>query len=258
MYTRENYDRLSLKNALTKGDYTHAFEKINENLQFIDNNISQIEKYKIKLGSKGENNQIFEELNELINNTENDIKDTMNYIDDIKNFNYSSSSQKSENLNKVQKLEKQIQTKKNIFEKLKNSIKYQEQDSTKNKRNSIDSMEEIENSSDDSQKKKFLKGKKLQGIHEKEDQINIISDINNNLNNASKNQTEKLIEEEQKIDNIEENNIKNSHLANALEHMKEVKKEGQSNVGYTNYCLYAIGGIVLLLILLFLILPKSE
>lgn len=74
----------------------------------------------------------------------------------------------------------------------------------------------------------------------------------------SKFQAEKVLESGQKINTIEDNvNQMNSNIANAVEHMREAKKYNESAGGYTNYCLYIIGGIVLLLILLVLIMPSS-
>ena len=48
----------------------------------------------------------------------------------------------------------------------------------------------------------------------------------------------------------------NANIANAVDHMKEAKKYNESAGGYTNYCLYIIGAIVILLILIVLIMPN--
>ena len=82
--------------------------------------------------------------------------------------------------------------------------------------------------------------------------------VTKELNDISKHQVEKVIESGQKIDTIEDNvNQMSSNIANAVEHMKEAKKYNESAGGYVNYCLYIIGAIVLLLILLVLIMPSS-
>ena len=49
MYTNEDYDRLSLNKALTKGDYIGAFEKVNFCIKMIDKGISDINKYAFKI-----------------------------------------------------------------------------------------------------------------------------------------------------------------------------------------------------------------
>ena len=267
MYTNVDYDRRSLNNALSKGDYIRAFEKVNENLKIIDSNISQIREYSLKIGSKQENSQTTEETNELIENTSNYIIDTMNYLSDIKNFDYSSNIQKNENINKAKYLENSVQIKKNTLQKLINNIKNQGQEYINNARNSLriieeresSSNKEIEDENENEQQLKLLSGREyIEGIHDKENQINLIMNVTKELNDISKNQAEKVIESGQKIDTIEDNvNQMSSNIANAVEHMKEAKKYNESAGGYANYCLYIIGAVVLLLILLVLIMPSS-
>ena len=269
MYTNIDYDRMSLNKALSKSDYIRAFEKVNENIKIIDSNIAQIREYSLKIGSKQENNQTTEESNELIENTTKYIIDTMNYLSDIKNFDYSSNIQKNENINKAKNLENTVQIKKNILQKLINNIKNQGQEYINNARNSLRIIEEKERESsihnnendenDKEQQLKLLNGREyIEGIHDKENQINIIVDVTQKLNELSKFQAEKVLESGQKINTIEDNvNQMNSNIANAVEHMKEAKKYNESAGGYTDYCLYIIGAVVLLLILLVLIMPSS-
>ena len=269
MYTNIDYDRMSLNKALSKSDYIRAFEKVNENIKIIDSNIAQIREYSLKIGSKQENNQTTEESNELIENTTKYIIDTMNYLSDIKNFDYSSNIQKNENINKAKNLENTVQIKKNTIQKLINNIKNQGQEYINNARNSLRIIEEKERESsihnnendenDKEQQLKLLNGREyIEGIHDKENQINIIVDVTQKLNELSKFQAEKVLESGQKINTIEDNvNQMNSNIANAVEHMKEAKKYNESAGGYTDYCLYIIGAVVLLLILLVLIMPSS-
>lgn len=268
MYTNVDYDRRSLNNALSKGDYIRAFEKVNENIKMIDINIAQIREYSLKIGSKQENKQTTEESNELIENTTNFMIDTMNYLSDIKNFKYSSNIQKNENINKAKSLEKTVEIKKNTLQKLINNIKNQGQEYINNARNSLRIIEERESSKNinnelnmenDEQQLKLLNGREyIEGIHDKENQINVLVDVTQKLNEISKFEAEKVLESGQKINTIEDNvNQMSSNIANAVEHMKEAKKYNESAGGYANYCLYIIGGIVLLLILLVLIMPSS-
>ncbi len=268
MYTNVDYDRRSLNNALSKGDYIRAFEKVNENIKMIDINIAQIREYSLKIGSKQENKQTTEESNELIENTTNFIIDTMNYLSDIKNFKYSSNIQKNENINKAKSLEKTVEIKKNTLQKLINNIKNQGQEYINNARNSLRIIEERESSKNinnelnmenDEQQLKLLNGREyIEGIHDKEKQRNVLVDVTQKLNEISKFEAEKVLESGQKINTIEDNvNQMSSNIANAVEHMKEAKKYNESAGGYANYCLYIIGGIVLLLILLVLIMPSS-
>ena len=267
-YTNIDYDRRSLNNALFKGDYIRAFEKVNENIKIIDSNIAQIREYSLKMGSKQENNKATEESNELIENTTNYLIDTMNYLSDIKNFNYSSNIQKKENINKAKYLENSVQIKKNTLQKLINNIKNQGQEYIDNARKSLRIIEERESSTNkeldlenenNEQQLKLLNGREyIEGIHDKENQINVLVDVTQKLNELSKFQAEKVLETGEKINTIEDNvNQMSSNIANAVEHMKEAKKYNESAGGYANYCLYIIGGIVLLLILLVLIMPSS-
>ena len=267
MYTNVDYDRRSLNNALSKGDYIRAFEKVNENIKIIDSYLAQIREYSLKIGSKQENNQATEESNELIESTTKYIIDSMNYLSDIKNFEYSSNIQKKENIEKANSLENTVQKKKNILQKLIDNIKNQGQEYINNARNSLRIIEEKEressiNKEDDDgneQQLKLLNGREyIEGIHDKENQINVLIDVTQKLNEFSKFEAEKVLESGQKINTIEDNvNQMNSNIANAVEHMREAKKYNESAGGYTNYCLYIIGGIVLLLILLVLIMPSS-
>ena len=267
MYTNVDYDRRSLNNALSKGDYIRAFEKVNENIKIIDSNMAQIREYSLKIGSKQENNQATEESNELIESTTKYIIDSMNYLSDIKNFEYSSNIQKKENIEKANSLEVTVQKKKNILQKLIDNIKNQGQEYINNARNSLRIIEEkeressINNEDDDGneQQLKLLNGREyIEGIHDKENQINVLKDVTLKLNELSKFEAEKVLESGQKINTIEDNvNQMNSNIANAVEHMREAKKYNESAGGYTNYCLYIIGAIVLLLILLVLIMPSS-
>ena len=85
MYTNQDYGRLSLNKALTKGDYIGAFEKVNDYLKMIDIGISQINQYVSKINLKQNST---EKINDLIKTTNQNIIDAFNYINDIKNFNY--------------------------------------------------------------------------------------------------------------------------------------------------------------------------
>lgn len=200
MYTNVDYDRRSLNNALSKGDYIRAFEKVNENIKIIDSNMAQIREYSLKIGSKQENNQATEESNELIESTTKYIIDSMNYLSDIKNFEYSSNIQKKENIEKANSLEVTVQKKKNILQKLIDNIKNQGQEYINNARNSLRIIEEkeressINNEDDDGneQQLKLLNGREyIEGIHDKENQINVLKDVTLKLNELSKFQAEK-------------------------------------------------------------------
>ena len=60
MYTNEDYDRLSLNKALTKGDFIGAFEKVNFCIKMIDKGISDINQYAFKINSKQQRENLSE------------------------------------------------------------------------------------------------------------------------------------------------------------------------------------------------------
>lgn len=45
-------NRISLQNALYKGDFEHAFEKITDNMALIKSNLSELQDYILRIGSK--------------------------------------------------------------------------------------------------------------------------------------------------------------------------------------------------------------
>ena len=266
MYTNQDYNRLSLNKALTKGDYIGAFEKVNDYKKMIDIGISQISEYTTKLNLKQNST---EKVNELFNNTTQYIIDALNYISDIKNFDYSSNIQRNENINKANNLEREIYTRKNELQKLMDDIKNKGEKYINNARNSLKIIEEQERESSLSNNNninnmnmemKFLNERDNleEDIQEKQKLINFCAKSINQINEITKFQNEKVLEAGQKIDTIEDNIMQmSSNISNAVEHMNQAKKYNDEAKGYSNYCLYIIAGIVCLLILLVLIMPSS-
>jgi hypothetical protein len=54
--------RASLKNALHKGDFNRAREKIVDNLNLINSNIKELQDYVFKIGSKKENKALMDKV----------------------------------------------------------------------------------------------------------------------------------------------------------------------------------------------------
>ena len=270
MYTGEDYGRLSLNKALTKGDYIGAFEKVNDYIKMIDIGLGQISKYATKINNKNEKENISEKTNELIKSTTQNIIDAINYINDIKNFDYSSNIQRNENINKANKLEKNIFSQKNKLQKIIDDIKNSGEKYINNARNSLKIIQEQEresslsnlNINNDSKnlEMKFINEKDniAEDIQEKQKLINYCAESINQINEITKFQNEKVLEAGEKIDSFEDNILQmTSNISNAVEHLKQAKKYNDDAGGYSNYCLYIIGGIVCLLILLVLIMPSS-
>ena len=275
MYTRQDYGRLSLQNALTKGDYIGAFEKVNDYIKMIDIGLSQIAQYGSKINSKNEKENISEKTNELIKSTTQNIIDALNYINDIKKFNYSSNIQRNENINKANNLERNILSKKNKLQKIIDEIKNSGEKYINNARNSLRIIQEQEqeressldnlkinngNNDHQSMEMKLINERDniVEDIEEKQKLINYCSESINQINEITKFQNEKILEAGEKIDSIEDNILQmSSNISNAVAHMNQAKKYQEEAGGYSNYCLYIIGGIVCLLILLVLIMPSS-
>lgn len=270
MYTGEDYGRLSLNKALTKGDYIGAFEKVNDYIKMIDIGLEQIAKYGKKINNKNEKENISEKTNELIKSTTQNIIDAINYINDIKNFDYSSNIQRNENINKASNLEKNILSQKNKLQKIIDEIKNSGEKYINNARNSLKIIQEQEresslsnlniNNDSKNMEMKFINERDniVEDIQEKQKIINFCAESINQINEITKFQNEKVLEAREKIDSIEDNILQmSSNISNAVEHMKQAKKYNDDAGGYSNYCLYIIGGIVCLLILLVLIMPSS-
>jgi len=270
MYTGEDYGRLSLNKALTKGDYIGAFEKVNDYIKMIDIGLEQIAKYGKKINNKNEKENISEKTNELIKSTTQNIIDAINYINDIKNFDYSSNIQRNENINKASNLEKNILSQKNKLQKIIDEIKNSGEKYINNARNSLKIIQEQEresslsnlniNNDSKNMEMKFINERDniVEDIQEKQKIINFCAESINQINEITKFQNEKVLEAGEKVDSIEDNILQmSSNISNAVEHMKQAKKYNDDAGGYSNYCLYIIGGIVCLLILLVLIMPSS-
>ena len=275
MYTRQDYGRLSSQNALTKGDYIGAFEKVNDYIKMIDIGLSQIAQYGSKINSKNEKENISEKTNELIKSTTQNIIDALNYINDIKKFNYSSNIQRNENINKANNLERNILSKKNKLQKIIDEIKNSGEKYINNARNSLRIIQEQEkeressldnlkinngNNDHQSMEMKLINERDniVEDIEEKQKLINYCAESINQINEITKFQNEKILEAGEKIDSIEDNILQmSSNISNAVAHMNQAKKYQEEAGGYSNYCLYIIGGIVCLLILLVLIMPSS-
>ena len=98
----------------------------------------------------------------------------------------------------------------------------------------------------------------LEGIEDKEKQINLIMKVTSQINEISKQTAELVTQDAEKINSIEDNvNVMHLNIENAVKHMKAAKDANTSTSGYTNYLLYVVGGIVVLLILLTIIMPSK-
>ena len=261
-----DYNRISLNNALIKGDFFHAFEKINDNIEIIDENLTKLNDYYLRMGSKNENKNITENTNEIIENLSKYFKDTFNFISDIKNYQYVNRNEKNENLKKVREIEINLNKSYNSFKSTLNKIQNNGNDNLKineylnssinsNKEGSLNNL----NNNNKVELQLFSNEREyLGGIEEKEKQINYIRTITNQINDISKQQATIVAQTGEKIQTIEDNvNNMNINIKNAVNHMKEAQKANeQVSSGYTNYLLYGVLLIVAVLIFLSLLIPN--
>ena len=265
MFQNMDYNRLSLNNALIKGDFVRASEKVEDELLILQNNINDLREYLLRIGSKKDNSEKTQKANELIENTGTILTDIYNYIKDIRDFKYITRDDKLKNIKKAKEYESRCNTLKVHFEELTNKIKQQGQQIIDSARNSLkiqDSLnnnnENIENKKDELQIK-FINGREyLEGIQDKEKQINTIVKVTNQINEISKQTAEIVTKSAEKVNTIEDNiNNMDTNIKNAVSHMKEAKKFNESAGGYSNKLLYAIGIIVVAIIFIAMIMPNN-
>ena len=91
-------NRLSLQKALAANNNARAFEKINTNISSFCSNIQLLQDYSLCLGSKLDNKEKGSEIDKIILNTADEIAETFNLIEIIKNFEYNDRNQKIQNI----------------------------------------------------------------------------------------------------------------------------------------------------------------
>ena len=260
-----DYNRISLNNALIKGDFYHAFEKINDNIEIIEENLSKLNDYCLRMGSKNDNKNITQNSNELIESLSKNFKDTFNFINDIKNYQYVNRNEKNENLKKAREIEINLNKSYNSFKTTLNKIQNNGKDILKindylnSSMNSNKDGSSINLNNNNKVELQLFSNEReyLDGVDEKEKQINYIKNITNEINDISKQQALIVTQTGEKIQTIEDNvNNMNLNIKNAVNHMKEAKKANeQVSSGYTNYLLYGVLLVVAVLIFLSLLIP---
>ena len=146
------------------------------------------------------------------------------------------------------------------FEDQVNKIKHKGQEYIDSTRNSVRLSTQLSNNTQQQQQQvTLLNGREfLESIEDKEKQIDIIMKVTSQINEISKQTAELVTQDAEKINSIEDNvNVMQFNIENAVKHMKAAKDANASTSVYTNYLLYGVGGIVILLILLTIIMPSS-
>ena len=129
--------RLSLEKALSSNNYSHAFEKINKNISSFCSSIQLLQDYNLCLGSKLDNIEKGANIDKIILKTADEISETFNLIEIIKNFEYNDRNQKIQNITKANKLEDECNKYKKIFDDLTDKIKQKNINLIKQARSSL-------------------------------------------------------------------------------------------------------------------------
>ena len=129
--------RLSLEKALSSNNYFHAFEKINKNISSFCSSIQLLQDYNLCLGSKLDNIEKGADIDKIILKTADEISETFNLIEIIKNFEYNDRNQKIQTITKANKLEDECNKYKKIFDDLTDKIKQKNINLIKQARSSL-------------------------------------------------------------------------------------------------------------------------
>ena len=133
----EKNNRISLEKALKYNNYEHAFEKINSKITSFCSKIQILQDYSLCLGSKLDNKQKGEDIEKIILETGDEISETFNLIEIVKNFEYQDRYQKIQNIKQANNLEDKCNNYKEKFHNLINEIKKQNINLINQARNSI-------------------------------------------------------------------------------------------------------------------------
>lgn len=133
----EKKNRISIQNALKYNNYTHAFEIINSKIASFCSKIKILQDYSLCLGSKLDNKQKGEDIDKIILETGDEISETFNLIEIIKNFEFKDRNQKIQNMKQANNLEDICNKYKEKFDILINEIKNQNLNLITQARNTI-------------------------------------------------------------------------------------------------------------------------
>ena len=130
-------NRISLENALKSNNFTHSFEKIESKIASFCSKIQILQDYNLCLGSKLDNKQKGEDIEKIILETGDEISETFNLIEIVKNFEYDDRNKKIHNIQLANNLEDNCNSYNEKFHNLVNDIKKQNLNLINQARNSI-------------------------------------------------------------------------------------------------------------------------
>lgn len=130
-------NRASLKNALIKGDFERAKEKVKDNLTLINSNIRDLQEYLFKIGSKKDNKNLMDKCDKNILTTGNIFNETYILIKDFSEHKFNNRNEKIENIKKIKQFEETCTKYHEKFNEITNKIKRQDITLIESARNSI-------------------------------------------------------------------------------------------------------------------------
>lgn len=131
----EKKDRISIQNALKSKNYERVFEKINSKISSFCSKLKILQDYSLCLGSKLDNKQKGEDIEKIILETGDEISQTFDLIEIVKNYKFNDKNQKIQNIKQANSLEDKCNTYKEKFDNLTNEIKKQNLNLIKQARN---------------------------------------------------------------------------------------------------------------------------
>lgn len=131
----EKKDRISIQNALKSKNYESVFEKINSKISSFCSKLKILQDYSLCLGSKLDNKQKGEDIEKIILETGDEISQTFDLIEIVKNYKFNDKNQKIQNIKQANSLEDKCNTYKEKFDNLTNEIKKQNLNLIKQARN---------------------------------------------------------------------------------------------------------------------------
>ena len=135
--------RTSLNKALISKNYSHAFDKIKNNITKFCENLQKLQDILQKLSNNNNSsNNLYDEntINSIILETSNLLSETFDLINDIKEYNYDNKNEKIENITEANNLTDECNNYKNIFENLINKIKIKNTRLIRKAKNSLNSF----------------------------------------------------------------------------------------------------------------------
>ena len=121
----EKKDRISIQNALKSKNYERVFEKINSKISSFCSKLKILQDYSLCLGSKLDNKKKGEDIEKIILETGDEISQTFDLIEIVKNYKFNDKNQKIQNIKQANSLEDKCNTYKEKFDNLTNEIKKQ-------------------------------------------------------------------------------------------------------------------------------------